>query len=121
MALFDLTAERRYVRVTFDASEISLIRAACAAVSEKAHSQMDNIADLGLEQAARQAEKESDCEMAHELASLFKAGQEILLECEDLALVLASLKAYEPDMPKEHTATLQSVFEKIGQNCSPEK
>lgn len=121
MALFDVTAERRYVNVAFDAGEIRLIRAACAAVSEKAHRRMDNIADLDLEHAARRAKKASESEMAEGLASMFKADQEILIVCEDLALVLASLKAYEPDVPKEHAAALQSVLEKIGRSCGPEK
>jgi hypothetical protein len=121
MALFDLTAERLYVRVAFDTSEISLIRAACATVSEKAHRQMDNIADLDLEHAARRAKEASESEMADQLASLFKADREILIVCEDLTLVLASLKAYEPDAPKEHRAALQSVLGKIGRSCRPEK
>ncbi len=113
MALFDLTAERRYVRVAFDASEISLIWAACAAVSEKAHSGMDNIADLDLEQAARRAKEASDSEMAEGLASLFKADQEILIEPKDLALVLASLKSYGQRAPAEHAPAVKSVIEKI--------
>ncbi len=64
MSLSDLTAERRYVKVAFDAQEINLIRAACAAVPEKAHRRMDNIADLDLEHAARRAKEASDSEMA---------------------------------------------------------
>jgi hypothetical protein len=121
MALFDLTAERRYVRVAFDNREINPIRAACAAVTEKAHRQMDNIADQSLEQAASRAKEASDSEMAEGLASMFKADQEILIVCEDLALVLASPKAYEPDVPDENAAALQSVLEKIGRSCGPEK
>lgn len=113
MSLFEMAAGSRYVKIAFDAEELSVIRAACASVSAVVQERMGDIADASLEQAAGQAKRTSDFLMADGLVSMFKAGQEVLIEPEDLALVLDSMKAYGQSAPEEHMPAVMGIVEKI--------
>jgi hypothetical protein len=113
MSLFANAAGSRYGKVVFDEKELSMIRIACASVSAKDQDLMDDAAGAGLEEYALQAKKAFESDMAHKLVSLFKAGQEIIIEPEDLAPVLESLKNGKFSLPEEHTAALKSAIAKI--------
>jgi DNA-binding protein YbaB len=117
MSLFEMTAGSRYVKLVFDARELSVLRAACTSVTEKEHDKLDDMTAAGLEQAARQARKATDSDMAGRLVELFRPGQEILIEKEDLEPVLESLKIYKNSAPEEQAGALQSALEKIEQHC----
>jgi len=117
MSRCETEAGTRYVKVTFDADELNVIRTACATVSGREHDKSDAMAGSGLERAARQARKASDAEMTDKLVSLFRAGEEVLIECEDLAPVLESLKAYEPDVSDEQAGAFKRAREKIRRCC----
>ena len=117
MSSLEPCAGRHYVTVTFDADELKAIRTACSAASQMEDDRMDAVVNADLEQAARQAEAARDAEMAADLVALFKAGQEIIIACDDLIPVLACLKAYGAQAPDEHATALRSATEKIGQRC----
>jgi hypothetical protein len=114
-----MTEGTRYLRVVFDASELDVIRAACASVSAKEQGLIDDMADADLEQFALQAKRAFESDMAHKLVSLFKAGQEILIEPEDLAPIMETLKIYRPGAQDEHALALQGAIEKIERCCGP--
>jgi hypothetical protein len=120
MSLFEMATGSRYNKVVFDDDELNVIRTACAYVSAKEIDLMGDASDAGLEQFAFQAKRVYESDMAHELVSLFKAGQEVLIEPEDLDLVLESLKNYLPDAPGEHVTVLERAIEKIEQCCGPD-
>lgn len=113
MSMFELASGSRYVKVVFDSRELGAIKAACAFVSAKEHDKLGGMTAAELEQAARQAKKASEYEMADRLVSLFRPGQEILVEQEDLEPVLDSLKAYSGSAPEEHAQALKSALKKI--------
>jgi hypothetical protein len=118
MSLFEMTAGSRYVKVVFDSRELDAIRAACSSASEKEYDRISDMTAAELEQAARQAWKATEFDIAGKLVEMFRPGQAILIEREDLAPVLASLEAYEPDVPEEHAAALKSALEKIRQSMA---
>jgi hypothetical protein len=113
MSLFEMDAGSRYVKLSFDALEIGVIRAACASVSEKEYERLDGMNSAELDQAARQAKKATDSDMAGRLVMLFKPGQEILIEPEDLGPVLESIKTYGDSVSEEYAGALLSAREKI--------
>ncbi|MGA9140976.1 MAG: hypothetical protein WBZ29_12175 [Methanocella sp.] len=113
MSLFEMTSGSRYVKLVFDAHELSVIRAACASVSDEEHDKLGGMTTAELEQAASQARKATESEVAGRLVMLFKPGQEILIEREDLEPVLACVETYGQSVPKEHTEALNSAREKI--------
>jgi hypothetical protein len=109
---------RDYLKIKFDDEEISVIQAACTAVSLRERYLMMRVAaNTDLETAAALAKKASNSEMAEGLASMFKPGQEILIEPEDLAVVLESLKAYGPTAPEEHSQIVKKLIEKMERYC----
>lgn len=113
MSLFEMAAGTRFVKLSFDAVELGVIRAACASVSEKEYERLDSMNLAELDQAARQARKATDSDIAGKLVMLFRPGQEILIEREDLAPILESLKAYEDSATEEYAGALLSAREKI--------
>ncbi|OPY28081.1 MAG: hypothetical protein A4E28_01720 [Methanocella sp. PtaU1.Bin125] len=113
MSLFEMAAGSRYIKLSFNARELGVIRAACASVSEKEHERMGGMTSAGLEQAARQAKRATDSAMADRLVMLFRPGQEILIEREDLEPVLDCLKAYEDGIREEQAVQLRLVRDKI--------
>ena len=121
MSSFETSTGPRYVTVTFNADELAVIRSACSSASQKEDDRMDAMVNADLEQAARQAEVARDSDMAADLVALFKAGQEIVIVCDDLVPVLECLKAYEPQVPEERASALRSAMEKIGRCCGGTK
>jgi hypothetical protein len=114
MSMSEMPAGRRYVKLIFNEEEINVIKIACNSVAlRERYLMMKDAAEADLETAASQARKASDSNMAEGLVSLFKAGQEIMIEPEDLAIVLDSLKAYGRSAPEENALVLKSVIEKI--------
>jgi hypothetical protein len=118
MSMSQMPAGPRYLKLRFDENEISVLRAACSAVAMLDHYRMMNEpADISLEDASRQAKKSGDSDMAEGLATMFKPDQEILIEREDLALVLDSLRSYGQSAPEEHAETVKNLIEKIERAC----
>ncbi|HEY3273024.1 MAG TPA: hypothetical protein VGJ92_04635 [Methanocella sp.] len=118
MSSFEIPASRHYLKMKFDDEEISVIQTACTAVALRERYLMMRVAaNTDLETAAGLAKKASDSEMAEGLASMFKPGQEILIEPEDLAVVLESLKAYGLTAPEEHSPIVKRLIEKMGRYC----
>jgi hypothetical protein len=117
MSLFEMTAGTRYGRIVFDADELVVLQAACAFVSSKEHDLMDKTANAGIEQYAVHLKKAGDSDMADVLVSLFKPGQEVLIEREDLEPVLECLRTYGESLPQEHAMAAKNVIEKIERCC----
>ena len=108
----------RYLKLIFTGNELEVVRAACSAVAMLDHYRMmHEPAEVGLEEAARQAKKASDSEMAEGLAAAFKPDQPVLIGREDLALVLHSLKEYGRSAPEEHAGAVKDVVEKVERVC----
>jgi hypothetical protein len=117
MSLFEMAADTRYRKVAFDDGELDVLRAACASASVREHNLMEEASDAGIEQYAVHAKRAGESGMADVLVTLFKPGQEILIEPEDLEPVLACLIAYGQSAPKEHVSDLKSAMEKIERCC----
>jgi len=113
MSLFEMAAGSRFVKLSFDALELGVIRAACASVSEKEYECLGGMTPAELDQAARQAKKAIDSDMVESLVMLFKPGQDILIEREDMEPVLESIKTYGDSVSEEYAGALQSAREKI--------
>jgi hypothetical protein len=117
MSLFEMTAGKRYVKVTFDDNELNVIRKACTFASASELEKLNDMAHNDLERAACTAKRACESDMAGGLASLFKPGQEILVEREDIEPVLECLRTYGPSVPKEQSKAMKSAMEKIERSC----
>ena len=114
MSMSEMPAGSRYIKLVFSEEELNAIRAACSAVAKREHYLMMNgPVDVDLETAANQAKRAGDAEMADGLASMFKPDQQILIDREDLALVLESLKVYGRSPPEEYAEAVERLIEKI--------
>ncbi|WP_048198146.1 hypothetical protein [Methanocella arvoryzae] len=82
MSMFNVG--RAYCSVTFDQEELRVIRIACAVVAAREQSAADEATEAGPEEYADLVKKANTAVVAGNLAALFKPGQEILIEREDL-------------------------------------
>lgn len=99
MSMFN--AGRAYYSVSFDQEELKLIRIACAAVAAREQSAVDEAAGAGLSEYAEQVKKANMAIVAGNLIALFKPGQEILIEREDLEPLAEVIRKGCNTMPGE--------------------
>ena len=119
MNLFELAGEAKYRKITFDAEELAVIRAACAVAAGEEAARLDMATEEGLELFARQIGRANASSLTGAMVALFKPGQEILIEPEDLAPVREHLDTYGPGAPEEHTEALKRSLGKIHDFIEP--
>ncbi len=95
---------RSYYSVSFDREELRVIRIACAAVAAREQSAVDEAAGAGLNEYAEQVKMANLAVVAGNLAALFKPGQEILIEREDLEPLAEVIRKGCDTMPGEEEA-----------------
>jgi hypothetical protein len=117
MPRFEWTSGARYGKLAFDEAELAAIREACAAMAEREYARMDDAAREGLETFTAQAQKVRDYEVAGDIASMFKAGQEVLIEAEDIEPLRDSLRAYCEEATGERLEAARSALRKIEEAC----
>jgi hypothetical protein len=114
---FEWTSRARIGRLAFDEAELAAIREACAAMAEMEYARMDDAAREGLETFTAQAQKVRDYEVAGDIASMFRAGQEVLIEAEDIRPVRNSLITYLREASGERRDAARSALRKIEEAC----
>jgi hypothetical protein len=102
-----------FYSVSFDQEELKVIRIACAAVAAREQSAVDEAAGAGLDEYAEQVKKTNRAIVAGNLASLFKPGQEILIEKEDLEPLAEVIRKGSDDTPEEEAAVLRRALKKV--------
>lgn len=102
-----------YRSITFDPEELEVIRIACAAVATRDQAATEKAVAASLEEYESLIRKLNGTVVAGSLAALFKPGQEILIEREDLEPVAAVLREHRNSAGKEHLAALDRAIARI--------
>lgn len=97
---------RAYCSVSFDQEELKVIRIACAAVAAREQSAVGEAIGAGLIEYAEQVKKANMAIVAGNLAALFKPGQEILIEREDLEPLAEVIRKGCDTMPGEEESAI---------------
>ena len=93
-----------YRSVSFDHEELSALRKACAEMVAQDCAAVDEAAGASLEEYLELTGKMNATLMAGGIAALFKPGQEILIEKEDLEMVIAILREHSKSAAEDSPA-----------------
>lgn len=114
MSMF--SADRAFRSVAFDEEELEAVRTACTAVAGREQAALDQAlekaAEKSFEEYSGQVKKTNEAIVTGSLVALFKPGQEVLIEKEDLEPVLAVLREHREKGPEE--AQCSSLDRAIG-------
>ena len=112
MSMFNVG--QAYCSVSFDQEELRVIRIACAAIAAREQSAADEATEAGPEEYADLVKKVNMAVVAGNLAELFKPGQDILIEREDLEPLAEVIRKGCDVMPgEEESAILHRGLAKI--------